>query len=194
MNEKTSLSPTYFDEIYAASDDPWNFETSEYEREKYQTTLASLPKERYANALEIGCSIGVLTQKLAARCDKLLSVDVAEKALSTAKKRCENLGNVDFQIMRVPEQFPDENFDLILISEVGYYLSVEDWARTQTLIIQHLKQNGNVILIHWTNFVHDYPQTGDAVHDSFKALTAKSLSHLSERREENYRLDVFERF
>ena len=57
----TSTPPEYFDRMYAESDDPWRFETSEYERRKYAATLAALPRARYENALEIGCSIGVLT-------------------------------------------------------------------------------------------------------------------------------------
>lgn len=56
----TSLPPDYFDVRYAADPDPWNFAGSPYERDKYAATLAALPRERYASALEVGCSIGVL--------------------------------------------------------------------------------------------------------------------------------------
>ena len=59
----------YFEGIYADGPDPWGFETSEYERRKYDLTLAALPRRRYARALEPGCSIGVLTADLARRCD-----------------------------------------------------------------------------------------------------------------------------
>ncbi len=57
-----TLEPAYFDGIYAASGDPWRFASSAYELSKYALTLEALPRERYSHALEIGCSIGVLTQ------------------------------------------------------------------------------------------------------------------------------------
>jgi hypothetical protein len=78
----TSLPPTFFDDIYAQDPDPWSFATSEYENTKYAVTLAALPRAHYGSGLEIGCSIGVLTEQLAARCDTLLSLDVAERALA----------------------------------------------------------------------------------------------------------------
>lgn len=193
MSERKTLTPEYFDKVYAANDDPWNFASSEYEAEKYAATLKSLPRENYKNAFEIGCSIGVLTEKLAARCEKLLSVDVSEKALEQAKKRCENLPNIRFKVMQIPDEFPDEIFDLILISEVGYYLAPEDWQSAMEKTFAHLAENGQIALIHWTPIVHDYPQTGDAVHDSFADFAADKMRNLKSIRAEKYRLDVWEK-
>ena len=120
-----SLPPSYFDRVYADDPDPWSFETSTYENEKYAVTLAELPRARYHSAFEIGCSIGVLTEQLAARCDALLSVDVAERALEQARTRCADLPHVRCDVLRVPEAFPDALFDLIVVSEVGYYWSLD---------------------------------------------------------------------
>ena len=74
MTEPGSLPAGYFEALYAAAPDPWDFEGSDYERGKYAATLAALPQPRYARALEVGCSIGVLTALLAPRCDRLLAV------------------------------------------------------------------------------------------------------------------------
>ena len=63
-NQPNTLPPEYFDHVYQANRDPWNFETSPYEREEYAATLAALPRARYAEAFEIGCSLGVLTAQL----------------------------------------------------------------------------------------------------------------------------------
>jgi predicted O-methyltransferase YrrM len=84
VESEGSLPPSYFQPIYERSDDPWNFQTSGYESGKYNETLASLPRAQYRNALEIGCSIGVLTAKLATRCSHLLSLDVSEQAINQA--------------------------------------------------------------------------------------------------------------
>ena len=37
--------------------------------------------------------------------------------------------------MRIPEQLPHETFDLVLISEVGYYWCREDLQKAQTAIL-----------------------------------------------------------
>jgi len=193
MNDlnRESLTPEYFDDVYDASDDPWNFTSSEYEAAKYAATVAALPDKNYQSAFEIGCSIGVLTEKLAPLCQTLLAVDVNEKALNQARSRCAGLPNVRFQKMVVPDEFPDENFDLIIVSEVGYYLSAADWKRAGAQIISRLDLSGVVVMVHWTHFVADYPQTGDAVHDSFAELSARKLKHLNAKRTDDYRLDVW---
>lgn len=192
MNEsKQSLQPSFFDNLYRENTDPWRYETSEYEAQKYAATIDALPKARYRNVFEIGGSIGVLTQLLAQRCDSLLSVDVSEVAQKQAIARCRDLPNIRFQIMQVPLAYPDEMFDLTLLSEVGYYMCWEDLKKTQQLILNHLETGGHLLLVHWTPVAPSYPLTGDEVHDSF--LELNGLQHLKGLREEQYRLDLFER-
>jgi SAM-dependent methyltransferase len=188
-----SLPPAYFERVYSESDDPWGFETRPYERDKYQATLNALPRERYASAFEIGCSIGVLTHKLAHRCARLLSVDVSDKALASARDRCRNEPQVNFEQMRVPQRFPDEVFDLILVSEVGYYWSWDDLATALRQMKAHLRVGGHLLLVHWTPEVDDYPLTGDDVHGFVLSHAAPELHHASGRREACFRLDLFER-
>ena len=193
MSQKQTLTEKYFEDVYAAKDDPWDFTTSEYEAKKYAVTIDALPRENYANAFEIGCSIGVLTEKLAAKCGKILAIDVSEKALAQARERCENLPQITFEKMSVPQEFPVEKFDLILVSEVGYYLAPEDWQTATEKLLAHLTESGHIALVHWLPPVHDYPQTGDEVHDSFAAFAAGKMRNLHGAREENYRLDVWEK-
>lgn len=194
MNQsKNSLQPDYFEQMYRQDPDPWDFETSDYEAQKYQTTIKALPKNRYSNALEIGGSIGVLTEKLALHCDSLLSIDVSETAQQKAIARCQDLSQVRFRIAQVPQDFPDQMFDLILVSEVGYYLSWSDLKQTQKLMLDRLKPGGHLLLVHWTLYAKDYPLTGDEVHESFLQLPSTDLKHLQRLRQERYRLDLFER-
>ncbi len=193
QSQRQSLPPSYFDQLYGAQDDPWNFEKSEYEASKYAATLEVLPKERYRAALEIGCSIGVLTARLAERCDSLLSLDVSEKAMQRAIQRCQSLPQVRFQLMQVPKEYPTGIFDLTLLSEVGYYWSWDDLKKAQQLIFEHLEPGGHLLLVHWTLYARDYPLSGDEVHNAFLERTGVELRHLEGRREEQYRLDLFER-
>jgi SAM-dependent methyltransferase len=191
-----SLPPAYFDGVYAANPDPWQFATSSYERDKYAVTLAALPQPSaqatYQRAFEVGCSIGVLTAQLATRCDAVLAVDVNDSALSQARARCAALPQVEFARMQVPTELPEGSFDLIVVSEVGYYWSHDDLARAAGWMLQALRPGGALVLVHWTPVVQDYPLTGDDVHAHFLALADDgALRHLHGARYAQYRVDVF---
>ena len=184
-----SLPPGYFDERYAADPDPWNFAESSYERDKYAATLAALPRPRYAAALEIGCSIGVLTAALAPRCDTLVALDVAEAALDQARARCRDLPGVRLLKAQVPGDWPEGRFDLILLSEVVYYLDAGDVAPRAGRVRGSLRPGGDVVLVHWTGETH-YPLTGDEAADLFIRETRDRLAVDRQVRTEAYRLDV----
>jgi len=195
MKPGSTLPVGYFDDVYHNNEDPWDFEKSEYERRKFQATIDVLTRNNYANAFEIGCSIGVLTEKLAFKCTKLLAVDISNSPIENARKRLMNYPNVSFQKMIVPEEFPDGMFDLIIMSEVGYYLSMPDLEKARDLILQHLSPGGQLVLVHWTPVVHDYPLTGDQVHDFFLNISGdgQPLKVLYNKREEKYRINLFEK-
>ena len=184
-----SLPPDYFDAQYAGNPDPWQFATSAYEHAKYAATLAALPRPRYASALEVGCSIGVLTQALAARCDALLGLDLAERALLQAQARCRALGHVRFERAQVPTQWPDGSYDLILLSEVVYFLDGRDVERLVERIGGCLRPGGDVVLVHWTGETH-YPLSGDEAAERVIAAAGTFLRPLRRTRTEAYRLDV----
>ncbi|WP_411701383.1 bifunctional PIG-L family deacetylase/class I SAM-dependent methyltransferase, partial [Conyzicola sp.] len=86
-SEPVELGAAYFDDLYGRHDDPWGFTDRWYEERKRAVTLASLPEQHYGSALEVGCSIGVLTSELAGRCSALLAVDVSRAAVEAARAR-----------------------------------------------------------------------------------------------------------
>jgi cyclopropane fatty-acyl-phospholipid synthase-like methyltransferase len=189
---RPTLKPDHFEAIYAADPDPWNFAASPYERAKYTLTLDAIPKPRCQSALEVGCSIGVLTRLLAARCDSLVAIDAAQAPLIEARRRCANLPNVRFEQMFVPEQWPDDVFDLILLSEVVYYLSREDVSRLAANVTRSLTPDGSVILVHWTAAT-DYPLSGDEAVALFIEQTGPGFVIGRADRHAEFRLDVLSR-
>jgi SAM-dependent methyltransferase len=191
--QPNTLTSQYFDELYSQNRDPWGFETSEYEAKKYAATIAALPRNNYLKALEIGGSIGVLTAKLAERCDDLLSVEIAAAPQKIAIERCNLLPQVRFQLLDIVTHYPDEQFDLIVVSEVGYYWCMADLHKVQQNILTSLKPAGQLLLVHWVKDAPDYPLRGDDVHEAFLELSDKSLRHLLSNRNEQYRLDLFEK-
>ena len=116
---QSSLDAEYFARVYAQTSDPWNFATSAYENAKYQATIDILGDLYFQAGFEIGCSVGVLTALLAARCASLLSIDINERALEAARLRCAGSAHVRFAQMSFPHDTPSGSFDFIIVSEVA---------------------------------------------------------------------------
>lgn len=187
-----SLPTAFFDDFYAGNPDPWGFATSDYERDKFAATLAALPRERYRSAFEVGCSIGVLTQRLAPRCDRLLSIDAAAAPVEAARQRNAAAPQVEIRRARVPEQWPEERFDLILLSEVLYYFGTEDLAEIARLTVASLDSGGTVALVHWLPATA-YPMGGEEAVGIFLDFCGDALIPSRASRTELYRLDVLTR-
>src|SRR3984885_7028194 len=187
--ERETLRPEYFDALYTADLDPWKFATSPYERGKYALTLNAMPRPRYRSALEVGCSIGVLTRSLASRCGTVVAIDAAQTPLAEARRRCADLPGVRFEQMFVPEQWPEGQFELILLSEVVYYLSPEDVGRLAARVTNSLAKGGSVILVHWTGPT-DYPLSGDEAAALFIERLGQGFAVDRADRYEKFRLDV----
>ncbi|WP_375399416.1 PIG-L family deacetylase [uncultured Amnibacterium sp.] len=155
---------TDFDAMYAGSDDPWGFAERWYERRKRALTVACLPAERYGRTLEIGCSTGLLAQELALRSDSLLATDVAPRAVRLAGDRLAELPHAAVQLRRLPEQWPEGTFDLIVLSETGFYLTGDRLPALAERIRDSLSPAGTVLLCHWRPLVLGLDRGGDAVH------------------------------
>jgi SAM-dependent methyltransferase len=189
MTRRTeTIAPDYFEALYQADPDPWRFATSPYEREKYAASLDALPQRRFKAALEIGCSIGVFTRRLSARCDSLLGLDVSDSALARARENCAGLP-VRLENRRVPAEWPEGHFDLIVMSEVLYYLAAEDVRRTAALAVAALRQPGVILMVHYLGGT-DYPLTGDEAAHIF--AEASGLRAGFTARTPLYRIDMLE--
>lgn len=184
-----SRDASYFDNLYGNSDDPWQFATSAYERDKYAATLAALPTRRFVRALEIGCSIGIFTRALAAHCDAVLAIDISALPLRPARKMCADLPHVEFRQCTVPAEFPEGSFDLILASEVLYFLNRTHIAALATHTQRTIRPQGFVMLVNWLG-PNDAPCSGDAAAELFIAASAPALTIASQSRTSDYRLDL----
>lgn len=139
----------YFENLYRTSRDPWNCEGSYYERAKRGTMLAALPEKHYGDVLELGCSNGALSVDLAGRCDRLLAVDISETALDYARQRDYPRGNVTFLSAELPREWPQGDYDLIIISDLLYFLSRTEIRQLARLAAGSLKPSGECVLVDW---------------------------------------------
>lgn len=184
------LGREYFEGLYAESGDPWSFETSEYERKKYERTLAALGDRTFRRAFEAGASIGVFTEMLAGRCDELLAVDVSEQAVAAARERLSGRKHVRVERRTLPEEMPDGPFDLIVASEVLYYFPGEEMLAVLHAFERELAPGGALLAVHWRRETTTYPLQGDEVHELL--LQHTRLGNEETIIEADYRLDLFE--
>jgi 2-polyprenyl-3-methyl-5-hydroxy-6-metoxy-1,4-benzoquinol methylase len=188
---KESRPSKHFERLYRADPDPWRFANSPYEQQKYEATLAILGTKHFQSALEVGCSIGILTSRLASRCDRLIGLDFAPSAVKEARARCAPYPGVRIEQMQVPRQWPEGSFDLILFSEVLYFLDESDLMDTCAHVLGSLLPRGRVLLVNYTEETDD-PLSGDTAASSFIKATAPTLQPIYQTREPHYRLDLLE--
>jgi SAM-dependent methyltransferase len=186
----TSTTRDYFDEMYEGDADPWGFESSPYEHRKYAVTMASLPRLRYGSVFEPGCSIGVLTEMLAARCDFLLATDLVPAALDRARSRLAASSHVTFAPLAVPQEWPEGMFDLVVLSEIAYYFDAADLERLISLVMTSTGVGAQVLGVHWRGTTN-YPLGGDEAHEIIDATP--ELDQLVNHVETDFVLTVWER-
>jgi 2-polyprenyl-3-methyl-5-hydroxy-6-metoxy-1,4-benzoquinol methylase len=184
-----SRPASHFKRLYQANPDPWGFQSSPYEQAKYRTTVDALDARRFASGLEVGCSIGVLTQKLAPSCARLLGIDLIEDPLIAARSRCAEQSWVRFARMRVPAEWPADRFDLIVLSEVLYFLSAGDIGQCARHVINTLLPGGLVVLVNWSG-TGDDPSSGDLAPERFIAAIDGVLRVFKQQRHDRYRLEL----
>jgi SAM-dependent methyltransferase len=179
-----------FERLYRESPDPWSYRTSDYEREKYAATLAALPQRSYGLCLEVGCSIGVFTGLLAARCEHIVAIDFSLGALELARGHLQEVRNVDLLRASFPEEAPPGSWELIVCSEVLYYLDEPAFAEALAWIETQLAYGASVLAVSWRGPGRDEPLRGDEVHDRLAARLAGW--HALDARRPGYRLDRFD--
>ncbi|MEE1621905.1 bifunctional PIG-L family deacetylase/class I SAM-dependent methyltransferase [Zafaria sp. J156] len=181
-----------FDALYRRDPDPWAYLSSWYERRKRTATLAALPRARYANAVEAGCSIGVLTAELAARCDRLEAVDASAVALGLAADRLADRPHVRLRRAELPAGWtaPAASVDLVVVSEIGYFLAPRELDGLLDAAWESLLPGGHLVLCHWLGPIEGWALDGEAVHAAARRRTASGpvVAH----REREFLLEVFE--
>lgn len=184
-----ALEPAHFDAMFRDSDDPWQFRTRWYEARKRAMTLACLPSRRFDNAYEPGCANGELSAALAPRCERLLVSDGSARAVDLARHRLAAMAHVEVRQAWLPAAWPQESFDLIVLSELGYFLAPDALDALAAKALRSLRPGGCVLACHWRRAIAGCTLDGDAVHHRLDRRL--SLHRLTQLQEADFRLDVW---
>ena len=140
----------FFDRLYAASSDPYGLRVRWYESRKRALLLAALPRQRFGSGFEPGCGTGELSIELALRCDALLASDFSERAVHLARERTARLPHVRVERQTMPVDWPSaQQFDLIVLSELSYFLDAGSTERLARLCASSLLPQGILVACDW---------------------------------------------
>ncbi|EHH69589.1 hypothetical protein GMO_08970 [Gluconobacter morbifer G707] len=184
--------PEVFENLFQDNPDPWGFESSPYEKKKLARVLECLPASPVSFVVELGCAIGVSTLALSEHCQRVLAVDASENALVIARERCQRQAHVNFLKAFLPVDYPVSEAagcDLVLISEILYFLAPEDIRCLAGMVMESLVSTGHILIVNWTGQT-DTPCTGDEAAECFIRACHKRYwgPDLSERGD-GYRID-----
>lgn len=180
-----------FEARYRADPDPWSYQSSRYEHDKYAATLAACGPGPFSSALELGSSIGAFSRQLAPRCERLTTIDGAPTAVAAARSRLADCAHVDAIIGTIPEDVPRRSYDLVVGSEILYYLSSEVLEATLAMLAQVLAPGGRLVAVHWRPAGPERPFTAAEVHTELRAQPW--LAPRDRSVTDDYLLDALER-
>jgi hypothetical protein len=186
-----TVSKEFFEEKYRTHRDPWNFSSSSYELNRYDEVMRLLGNRTFNHAFEPGCSIGVLTERLAARCGHLFAMDISPTAVAMARQRCARYPGVTIVEGALPDDQPGDTFNLIVFSDIGYYFGRGVLAGIRDLLTRRLAKRGVLIAAHWLGISADHVLTGDEVHDVLRS--SNSLALTASQRHPGFLLESWER-
>jgi SAM-dependent methyltransferase len=153
-----------FIELFERDADPWRMKTRFYEARKRALTLACLPDARYRRGYEPGCANGELTAALATRCEALLASDGVPTAVAQARARVAGQPHVEVFEAWLPEGWPTGSFDLVVLSELGYFLNADEMHEVIEAVRYALAEGGTLVACHWRHEVQGHPLDAALVH------------------------------
>ncbi len=183
--------PSICEQFYAESDDPWGFRTRWYEKRKRDILVAALPREQFGSCWELGCSIGELTAALATRCERVFATDGNARAVEEARKRVSAFPRVRVEHQIHPEEWPDEQFDLIVFSELGYNFEAEVLRAFAERFRTALTPAGTLVACHWRYDVEGCPLNGNQVQQMLADVLA--MPRVVQHAEADFLLEVWSR-
>lgn len=171
--------------LYAASDDPWAHRSSSYEAGKYDATLAAIGDGPFDNALEIGCGNGTLARRLVPLCRNLTVIECIPAAAALARAALAGCTQARVIHGTAPQDLPQLRPDLVLLSEVLYFLTPGEIRDLGCWLLAH--SAGPVVAVNWTGAT-DEPLDGTAA----VALLADMLGPPATDDRGAYRIDRFD--
>ena len=189
-----------FENVYRAKEDPWDYQTSEYEQKKYSRMNEFLSGRTFSLAVEVGCSEGVFTNSLAELSSNVIGLDISSTAIQRAQERLRGRDNIEIrQVDVVTDRIP-MGADLICCGETLNCLpSQKQLKSVRDKLVNALVPGGWLLLVNLHLFPDD--RKGLVLKDmGFGStdirnlfLAARTLRVIKDEDHEGYRITLFEK-
>ena len=182
-----------FEAKFQENPDPWNYGSSRFEAFKRQILLQACGTRQYGRGLELACANGETSLLLAHKCLSFLAVDGSVSAVAEAKRRTAGLRHVVITEAALPQDMPRGPFDLIVISELLYYLKSRDLDAVLRRSIAALAPGGRLVVLHHTSYFDDVAIPPAAAQQRAVELLGQSLQPVFRRAHAHFDVAAFEK-
>jgi trans-aconitate methyltransferase len=183
-----------FEQKFRANIDPWDYKQSRFEHRKREVLLQACSHRKHGRALELGCAIGETTRLLAPLCLQLTAVDGSATALAEARRRLPRWAHVRFVHAQLPQAMPKGPFDLIVVSELAYYLPVHQLLLLCEKLSAAVARRGTIVALHHRQPFDDAAQLPTRAHERLRTYFRKRLSMVFEQVHPKFNVVAFKKF
>jgi cyclopropane fatty-acyl-phospholipid synthase-like methyltransferase len=188
------INPASFEKKFRNNIDPWNYSTSPFERYKRSVLLRACGCRTYGRGLELACAIGVTTQELSRRCLRLQAVDSSSTALNEARRRLRGNDKVTIRQMVLPDETPRGLFDLIVASEIAYYLRPRALSALLLKLYLALAPGGRIVFLNHRRQFEDAAQLPALAHKRLSLHLRKSMQVVFQERHSTFDVIACQKF
>jgi ubiquinone/menaquinone biosynthesis C-methylase UbiE len=127
-----------FDRLALLDDEGWTANNH------YHSLLLKYVPQNCENAIEIGCGTGAFARQLAARCRRVIGLDLSAQMIRVARSRSTQFNNLEFQVADAMSwDFPRSQFDFICSIATFHHLD----QRELLLKLKHALKPRGVLLV-----------------------------------------------
>lgn len=148
--------------------DPWRYETDVYEARKRRATIAACGTATGRLVLELGAANGVLAADLLPLARELIAVEAVPAAAALARQRLASPARVVEGL--IPRDVPAGPYDLVIASEILYYLDADAFEATLEVLPQWVARHGRLVAVHWRPTGPERPRSAVDVHAALAQL------------------------
>jgi hypothetical protein len=108
-----------------------------------------------------------------------------------AQARLRARNHVEVMLGSVPADIPRRGYDLVVASEILYYLEPADLEATMAMLAAQMCSGARLVAVHWRPAGPERPFTADQVHA--RLCRRRWLRHVGDADTPDYRLDILDR-
>lgn len=189
----TPIDADGFERKFRADLDPWDYAASRFEARKRTILLRACGGRLHGRALELACANGETTRALAPLCLRLLAVDAAPSALDEARRRMKHRPRVRLGQALLPDQTPRGPFDLIVMSEIAYYISERALDDLLDRLDAALAPGGRIVALHHLQVFDDAAQLSWRAQARIRARLGRTMTLAHRHRTARYEAVAFDK-